>query len=269
MSILHAIILGLLQGATEFLPISSSGHLALAQYFLGAEAPNRFFDIILHVGTLLAIISFYRKEIWRILKDIQSGVVEKRIDKWGIKLAIIVVVASVPTAILGLGIEKFLPTEIDTLVYLVCSLLFINGFILMANKYAPAEGTQKIEEIPISKSILLGLAQGFAVLPGISRSGTTITSALFFGIERTEAAMISFLLSIPAIAGAVILKFDIKELSTTTAFTPYLVGALIAGVSGYIFLSLLVTLLQRAKFHYFAWYCWGLSIFGIIFMMVK
>ncbi len=272
MSILAAIILGLIQGATEFLPVSSSGHLALAQFFLGAEEPNRLFDIVLHVGTLVAIVAFYRKEIWEILRDIKDAIVEKDFNKWGVKLSAIVIIASFPTAILGLAIEKYLPKDINTLAYLVCGLLILNGFILVLNKFAPnpeVEEEKTLMRFPFWKAILLGIAQGFAVFPGISRSGTTITAALFFGISRTEAAMLSFLLSIPAILGALILKFDMAMFAGNDSATPFLLGALIAAVSGYIFLTALVALLKKAKFHYFAWYCWILAGVCLTFLFLR
>ncbi len=270
MSILAAIILGLIQGATEFLPVSSSGHLALAQFFLGAEEPNRLFDIVLHVGTLIAIVAFYRREIWEILRDLKEAMVEREFNKWGVRLTVIVLIASFPTAIIGLLIEKYLPKDITTLAYLVCGFLILNGFILVLNRFAPhpeINDEKTLIRFPYWKSILLGIAQGFAVFPGISRSGTTITAALFFGISRTEAAMLSFLLSIPAILGALILKFDVDMFAGNDSATPFLLGAAIAAVSGYAFLSALVALLKKAKFHYFAWYCWGLAAMCLSFIL--
>lgn len=288
MSTLEAIILGIIQGATEFLPVSSSGHLVLGGTILGLSDPHMLFDIILHVGTLLSVCVFYRADIVMILKGLWRGVQDAASERRagalvapeGARLAALVVLATIPTGIIGLLIKDFVDPEApDAFItpQIVCGLLILNGFILMANAYfqrrseedAPERaGAFNLWNIAPWVALTIGVAQGIAVLPGLSRSGLTITVALALSVHRLHAARFSFLLSIPAILGALVLKFD-TSLFTSGPDNGHLMifglGALTAALVGYVCLVLLTKVLARAQFHHFAWYCWALGIAGSLY----
>ncbi len=285
MTILEAIILGAVQGATEFLPISSSGHLVLGNRLLGLNEPNLLFDIVLHVGTLVAVMGYYRRDIWAVVRDlyvgVTSGVREKSLDAFlsgeGSRLAVLVVLASIPTAILGLMLERVLdPEGGERLVTasVVCGILIVNGCMLFSNRWlmdrevSDRGGRWTLWGVTPLVALGIGLIQGIAVLPGVSRSGATITLALLLGVSRNEAARFSFLLSIPAILGALVLKLDVDLFANADAATvlPFLTGAAAAAAVGLVCLMWLVKLLRDARFHHFAWYCWAVGIAGLVLL---
>jgi undecaprenyl-diphosphatase len=281
MGFFEAMFLAVVQGATEFLPISSSGHLVLGQTFLGISEPQLLFDIVLHVGTLLAVVVFYRDSIRDIVVDSVQGArktLQTRnprtfFEGEGARVAALVVLATIPTGVLGLLLERWLDPEGGERVItasVVCGILIVNGFILITHRWLRErdvrhQGLLTVWNLTVAGALLVGLAQGVAVLPGISRSGTTITAALLLGVTRTQAARFSFLLSIPAILGALVLEFDLDAfLGSTDNLVVFIMGALVAAVVGYLCLRLLVILLERAQFHHFAWYCWAIGIVGLI-----
>lgn len=288
MTLLEAIILGVIQGATEFLPVSSSGHLVLGQHMLGLQEPQLLFDITLHVGTLISVMAFYRRDILDIIKGLLTSIkrlvttrdLKQSLEPEGTKLALLVLLATLPTGIIGMLLKDLLEPEhgqrpISAM--MVCGILIINGFILKTNAYfakrdqqtsAPErEGLLTRWRITPALALLIGVAQGVAVLPGISRSGMTITTALALRVDRAHAARYSFLLSIPAILGALVLKFDLSLFAQGGAalIGTYIAGAIAASVVGYGCLILLTHMLKRAQFHHFAWYCWALGIAGLIY----
>lgn len=287
MSILPAILLAIVQGATEFLPISSSGHLVLGQYLLGIKEPQLLFDIVLHVGTLVAVVVFYRTTIVEILRDSWTGLravgrTRKLADFFegeGARVGALVVAATVPTGIIGVFLERLIDPKDGPPVFspsVVAGILILNGFILISHRWlreseARHTGLLTVWNLTLAGAILIGVAQGIAVIPGISRSGSTITAALLVGTSRVEAARFSFLLSIPAILGALVLKFDPTVFAGTGGGTIaiFLTGAAVAGIVGYFCLRLLVLLLQRAQFHHFAWYCWAVGIIGLIALQMN
>lgn len=282
MTLLDALILAVVQGVTEFLPISSSGHLVLGQAFLGIEDPNLLFDIVLHVGTLLAVMFFYRESIVAIVADSATGLrafarTRSSDDLFageGARIALFVLIATIPTGIIGLGLERVIDPDSGARLItapVVCGLLLLNGCILITHRWirerAPrASNALLLWNFTLVGAVVVGVAQGFAVLPGISRSGSTITAALLMGSTRTEAARFSFLLSIPAILGALVLKFDPAVFAGHGVATAAIfgLGAVVAAVVGYFCLRLLVLLLERAQFHHFAWYCWAVGIVGLV-----
>lgn len=286
MNLLEAILLGMVQGATEFLPVSSSGHLKLGQYLLAIQEPQLLFDIVLHVGTLLSVMLFYWRDVAMVLTGSVQGtkalVREKKLEAFfapeGVRLAALVVLSTIPTGILGVLIGKFLdPDDGPSLATptLVCGLLILNGFILISNAYflkreqssPPPErkGLLTLWEITPMIAIMIGVFQGLAVLPGISRSGVTITLALALLVQRLHAARYSFLLSIPAILGALVLKFDASIFGRDPGvWLIFGAGALTASVVGYLCLLLLTRMLENAHFHHFAWYCWAVGIIGLL-----
>lgn len=286
MSILDAVLLGLIQGLTEFLPISSSGHLVIGQHLLGIDEPQLLFDIILHVGTLLAVIAYYWKDVRDVvvgLKDGLTGFARTRsLDSLaapkGARLAYLTILATVPTGLIGVFLEKKLdpPAGAEPLFTapVVAGILIVNGFILFINRFLttrkPVERTStwSLWNITPLLAIAIGVAQGIAVTPGLSRSGLTITCALLLGVMRVEAARFSFLISIPAIVGALVLKFDLATFThaSTHELIAFGLGAVVSAAVGYAAILILVEMLKKARFHHFAWYCWAVGILGLVLL---
>jgi undecaprenyl-diphosphatase len=287
MNFIEALLLGLLQGMTEFLPISSSGHLMLGERFFGIAEPQLLFNVMVHVGTLVAVTLFYRKDVWGAVSGVTkaaiAGVQERSIEAFrrfeGARLGVLLVLATIPTGILGVLIDRAIePKSGDPwltpslLPYLICILLIINGFILMSARWfgrekgTLREGKWTLWNITPSIALWIGLAQGLAVLPGFSRSGLTITAAILLGVLRVESARFSFLLSIPAVLGALVLKFD-PDLFTGvggwSTLVSYVCGGIVAGVVGYWSIVVLIKMLKNAQFEHFAWYCWAAGLAGL------
>ena len=263
----QAIILGVIQGLTEFLPVSSSGRLVLTRHLFGLIEPALFFDTSVHVGTMLAVMVVFKAELINIFRSLvatglalwrqQPSPTAQR-DAYGLKLALLVVVGSIPTAIIGLVIQKTLSDWLASL-YLVGAMLIITATILLFTKGRGKTGDD-ILQFSRSKALVVGCVQGLAVLPGISRSGATIAVGLFLGLDRKTAARYSFLLSIPAVAGAELLA--IKDLVGDSASLDgaVLLGAITAFVVGYLALKTLLVLVERGSFYLFAPYCLALGL---------
>ncbi len=201
MSSFQAIILGIIQGLTEFLPISSSGHLVLFQHIFGLKEPELFFDICVHLGTLVAVIIFFRKDLITIITSLIHGSVKfikkeaslsELFQKPDIKLAVLIVIGSVPTAILGLLFKKISDQLFSSLI-IVGVMLIVTGIILWCTRWIKKNG-RLIDGFSIKNSLVIGIIQGLAIIPGISRSGSTIAFGLFLGIERETAARFFYLL---------------------------------------------------------------------------
>ncbi len=250
-SIFQAIILGIIQGITEWLPISSSGHLALAQLFFGMEKSVAF-DVLLHLGTLFVLFIFFRKK----LLELVIGILKR--DKKSIKLAIMIIIASVPTALFGLFFKDFLESLFD-------SILFTGiGFIITAIWiFASVYPKKKKNELNYFHALLIGFAQAISIVPSISRSGATIATGLLLGIKKEEVVEFSFIISIPAILGAALLTA--KDIAAITDIWPAIIGTIFAGIFGYLSLSFLMNIIKKDKFYGFAWYCLvlGIIVLGI------
>jgi len=237
------IILGLIQGITEWLPISSSGHLVIYQEFFNTGTPL-VVDIMLHLATLIVIILVFYKEIFKI---IQAALRFDFNSQYG-KLGKYLLIGSVPTAIIGLAFEDIFEMMFSSLTAIGIALI-INGLILFST--AKMNGKRRLGTV---SAFFVGVAQGLAIVPGISRSGITISAGLFQGIERNTAATFSFLLSVPAIIGAAL--FKIKDLALPEIHTPSLIiGMVVSVIIGYVALKLLLKIVQKKKIHYFAPYC--------------
>ena len=263
MKIWKAVVLGILQGLTEFLPVSSSGHLVLMQHFLGLEEPQVFFDVMLHLGTLGAVVIVYRHPIWLLLRESGTALVNPDFYRHPIrtvegsrhlKLLWFLMLGSVPTGIIAVLFKDQLES-IFAKPMVVGSMLIVTGLILqlprLRRKADNAELPLKAWHTP-----LIGIAQGLAITPGISRSGSTISLPLLFGVSPQTAAEYAFLLSIPAILGAVALKLrDIAEITVL----PVMVGTLASFIVGYIALRILLVTLNRGKFSIFSYYCFALG----------
>lgn len=252
---LQAALLGLVQGITEFLPVSSSGHLVLSQKLLGLHEPEMLFDVAVHVGTLFAVLMVFRADLYAMLRGLWASDTQAR---QGRRMLMLVIAGSIPTALMGLIFKDTFEALFASITAVGLALL-VTGFILMATHYAP-QATRGLEQTGWGRAVLIGIAQGMAITPGISRSGTTIAAGLLLGLERELAARFSFVLSIPAILGA--LALQIKDLGATsqTPMAPLIVGAVVAAITGYAALKLLIKLVKGGRLHWFAFYCWALGL---------
>ncbi|MFW5998753.1 MAG: undecaprenyl-diphosphate phosphatase [Halanaerobiaceae bacterium] len=254
MEILKSLLLGIIQGITEFLPISSSGHLVLFQRILGITEGNLTLNIFLHFGTLIPVLIIF----WNDIKDIILFKSEKKHLIW------LIIVGSIPTGFIGIFLEGYSEILFSS-VLITGFMLLITGFLLyIAEKVK--NYSKQIKDFKSGNAIIVGIAQGMAIIPGISRSGSTIIAALFQKLDKKEAARFSFLLSIPAITGANILK--IKELLNNQSHTgislfPLLLGTLTAAIAGYFAIKYLLHILEAGSLIVFSYYCWILGLIVI------
>ena len=263
MELHQGIILGIIQGLTEFLPVSSSGHLVLGQIFFGITQSQLIFDISVHMGTLLAVMVIYSSDIAAMLSSLFGFLLKAASFKpvahlvnedKNLQMAGLIVIGSIPTAFIGLALKQLEHILFASKV-LVGFMLILTGIILWVSKnYYFSEN--KKNGFGIKKALLIGVTQGIAVIPGISRSGTTIAAGMFMGLDRHTAAKFSFLLSIPAILGAQVLS--IKDMiKGGLIIDPVTIYATIASfITGLIALKILLTLVHSGRFHLFAPYCW-------------
>ena len=257
---IEALVLGVVQGATEYLPVSSSGHLVIFQHLFGLEEPALLFDIVLHVATLLVVVGFYRHDILELLsqtrtagKELVAGegwrTVQERYP--GFRLAWLIVLGTIPTAVIGITLQDTFEAMFGSL-RVVGVMLWVTGAILVSTLLARNQN-RDIAAIKPVDALLIGLVQGLAITPGISRSGATIGVALLLGIERQTAARYSFLLSVPSIVGALLLK--IGDSVNGVGAGAMALGFLAALMSGYVCLIFLIRVLKRGKLAWFAPYC--------------
>jgi len=276
MDIIQAIIIGIVQGLTEFLPISSSAHLIFIQELLGVEQANLAFDVLLHFGTLIAVIGYYYKDIIKMIKAFFSSIADIfrgkfkqgfREDQYK-KLAWMVIIGTVPVAIVGILFNDEIEAAFQT-VTIPAFFLLITGLLLYTSQRINI-GNRSIEKTGIKDSIIVGIGQALAIIPGLSRSGTTIASGLYLGFDKEFAAKFSFLLAIPAILGATLVQ--LKDIGTglDSNLTAYVFGFLAALISGYIAISLLLKLIREKSLDVFAYYCWvvgaAILIYSVFFM---
>lgn len=262
----QALVLGALQGATEYLPVSSSGHLVIAEHLFGLREPTLFFNIVLHVGTLSAIFIYYRRDLAELTRETVAGlgdllrggslsaVLESRP---GFRLALLIAVGTVPTAVIGLVFRSSFERMFGS-VELTGVMLVVTGSVLFLTRFAPKEPSRGIGLV---SALIIGTVQGLAIAPGISRSGTTIAAALFRGVEREEAARFSFLLSIPSITGALLVES--RGASDGVGVGALILGFAAAALVGYLCLALLVQLVKRNRLSIFSYYCWALGLIAI------
>jgi undecaprenyl-diphosphatase len=254
MHFFETIMLGIIQGLTEFLPISSSGHLVLMQKLFGLKEGNLTFDTMLHLGTLLAVLIIFWTDIISMIKKPLS------------RLTILVVAGTIPTAIIGLSFKDFFERLFASGSTLGVEFI-ITGLILWWAESRPF-GHKQLEEVTLADAGIIGVMQGIAILPAISRSGLTIAGALFRGIERDTAARFSFLLSIPSILGAVVLQAkDIRAQGLGDfQLLPMLVGTIMSAIFGYLAIKWMLKLITKGKLKYFAYYVW---ILGTVILVAQ
>ena len=273
MNLFHAIILGTVQGLTEFLPVSSSGHLVLFQHFFGFQEPELFFDICLHAGTLAAIFLVFFQEIRSILKTLarlpalirESGSFKTLFESnEDVRLSVLILSGTIPTGILGILFHE-VADRLFSNVPLVGGMLLITGSLLWITREFKTSG-RPLQGMGLKDALVIGFVQGISILPGISRSGSTISAALILGIDRETAGRYSFLLSIPAILGAIVMGFESDLLEKSSASPMALVGGtLAAAVIGYLALKILLRIIKHGRFYTFSPYCWTVGILTLIF----
>ena len=284
MTVLQGFLLGILQGVAEFLPISSSGHLALAQSLFGLEDVPLLYDIFLHMATLLAVTIYFWPKIWALLKCFGRWITKKQksdnqveisendllcpTDKIGQKTIIAIILTTAITGTFGIFTSKLIP---DLSVKFVCGGFLVTSALLIFSsimeKRQSAKGPKEFTGISIKQSIIIGIMQGFGTLPGISRSGSTIAGALFGGVNRSLAGEFSFIVSIPAILGAFILELkDLGEMSSSIGAAPIIAGCIASFAVGYFSLSVLMKIIKKGKLQWFAAYLIPVGILGLIFL---
>ena len=252
MSYVDAVILGLVQGLTEFLPVSSSGHLVMAQAFLGVPAPGVFLEVALHVATLLSVMIVYRRRLLALL------VGAARWEADAVHYIGMLVLATVPVAVIGFFFRGPIERAFDT-PWITGFMLLVTGAILWSTTLASQD--RSTTEPGTAQALSMGLAQCLALFPGISRSGTTIATGLWLKLDGVRAAEFSFLMSLPAIAGAAVLQ--VPEIQGATLDGPLLAAFATALVAGVAAIKSLVWLVRRQAFHRFAWYVWAA---GLVFL---
>ncbi|MBW2023253.1 MAG: undecaprenyl-diphosphate phosphatase [Deltaproteobacteria bacterium] len=258
MNILDAAILGFIQGLTEFLPISSSGHLVIFQNLLGFAEPQLLLDVTLHVGTLLAVVVYFKEDIFKITRQVLAIVISRIDSSHGTKpdnqdkLILWIIIASIPTALIGFFFKG--PLErLFTSVSVVGVMLLVTGIIIGITYFIPSRYTSRMN-IDLITALLIGTAQGLAIIPGISRSGATIACGLLCGLDRELAGRFSFLVAIPAIIGALLLQLHQQSL-TSAPLTSLTVGFMVSATVGFLCLKILMTMVKKGHLAYFAPYC--------------
>ena len=257
---LSAALLGVVQGLTEFLPVSSSGHLVLFQSWLPVAGDPLAFDLALHLGTLIPVLWVYRADLSGVIVDTTQGE-GPFLDRPGVRLLLLLVAATIPTAVIGLSLEDIFERLFHTPAAVGAAFAVTGTFLWLTKKLK--KGSTPAHGLRWRHAVGIGLAQGLAITPGISRSGSTIAAGLFLGMDREAAARFSFLLSIPAILGAVVLKAGDLDFSGAS-MTPILVGVTTSAISGYIALRVLIRLVRAGDFSKFAYYLWPLAVFALL-----
>jgi undecaprenyl-diphosphatase len=270
MHILSSILLGVIQGLTEFLPISSSGHLIIFHDILNWQpADNMAFDVFLHWGTLLALVLFFYKDIIRYLKAFL-----KSLEKWNLKndldqrISWLILISMIPAVIAGLFLDGILDWYFRNIISVAVFLIVVGLIFLIVEKYSAQ--SKDLSSLNWKKSLILGLAQALALIPGISRSGATISAGLALNINREQSARFSFLMSIPIIFAAGIKKaWDLRDISLGVSdFTAYILGFIAAVIVGYLVVKFLLNYLKNHSLNIFAYYRIILGIVIIIYFLV-
>lgn len=273
MDIIEAVLLGILQGITEFLPISSSGHLVLAQAYTGLSIGGGItFEVVVHFGSLFSILVYFRQRIGQLLRGLWAYLSAPAQWKTGLadnyeaRICFYILLSMIPAGVVGLTMKDLIEAQFQNEVF-VSAMLIVTGFILYSTKFVP-EGTGPVTPM---KAFLVGVSQAVAILPGISRSGTTISTGTWLGIKRDDMADFSFLMVLPVIAGVTLM--DLKDLAesgaSTDAVTLLVVGFFASFISGYFALKTLIHIFKKRGLHPFAVYCWAVGGFSLVWFALK
>ncbi len=273
MSYFEAVVLGLVQGLAEFLPISSSGHLALIQQRFGiSDDKVLLFAVLLHVGTLISVFIVYWKDIWELIvelcltiKDLCTGKGLRLAERPVRKLGVMIIMATIPTAIIGLLFNDFFDSLYTSVIPIGVGLI-ITGFLLVFAERM-GEGNRGIQQMNFRNAIFIGLVQGVAICPGISRSGSTLFGSLICNLDRKFAVKFVFLISIPSILGSAVLEAPaaIEAGVTAADVGPILVGMLVAAVSGLVAIKTMIKIVSDKKLSYFSYYVWALGLIVVLY----
>lgn len=263
MDSLQAVLLGIVQGLTEFLPVSSSGHLVLVPWALGWGEPGLLFDTLVHWGTLLAVVTYFWTDLWGMVKAWVDSVRRRKVDTPEAWMAWLIIIGTIPAMIIGVLLEDFFE-KLFSAPAAVGAFLIVTGAILaMSEIFYPR--IKKRPAVRLPDALLIGLAQAAAICPGLSRSGLTISAGVFCGATREAAARFSFLLSIPIILGAGLLQVlaAIGE-PGSSSLLPLALGFAAAAISGYVAIHFLLGFVRRRKLWPFAIYCWAIGIAALL-----
>ncbi|MBQ7506742.1 MAG: undecaprenyl-diphosphate phosphatase [Lachnospiraceae bacterium] len=290
MSIFYAVIMGLIQGVTEFLPVSSSGHLAIFSGLFHIETPGMLFDVLLHVGTLIAVILCFYRDIGKLLAELLGMIVDlvRNLNVWFSNLTsesrrsyvkivsngyrkfdLLMLVATIPTGIIGVW-DASLVEKLGSILLAPGICLIGTGFLLMlCERIRPGDKTPR--NTTYSNAFMIGIAQGIATLPGVSRSGMTLTACLGSSFKRNYAVRFTFILSIPAILGSLIFELgdvDLSQISSGDAVS-YIIGMAVAAVVGFFCIRVMLVIVRRQRFLPFSIYCFALGAVAIVAWLVQ
>lgn len=273
MTYLDAILLGLVQGLTEFLPVSSSGHLVITRHLLDVPTGGIVFEVVVHLGTALAVCTFMRRKILEVLAGLlrlvraiarRSGVARVIDSDPGARLGLLVAVSAVPTGLIGLFLNDLAARLFESTLVVGIGLL-VTGVLLQVSQRFTGGG-KDVRDVSWFDALVAGVAQGCAIVPGLSRSGTTVSASLLLGLTRETAAELSFLMSIPVILGAAaveLLDYAADPVVSVT-WAHLLLGAAVAAVSGYVAISVFMNQIKKGRLAVFSWYCFAVGAIVIL-----
>ena len=269
MDIIQAVILGIVQGATEFIPVSSSGHLVLVPWLLSWDSPGLLFDTVVHWGTLVAVLAYFWRDWWKLVTAWFGGLFRWDWSDPDAKLMWLIFLGTLPAALIGFLLEDFFEALFGKPGWVSFFMLITAGLLTLSERLGSR--LRQLDDLGWRDALAVGLGQAAAIAPGISRSGATISAGLFRGIERPAAARFSFLLSTPIILGAGLFKlmdlFDAPE--PMSQIPTLLVGFAVAAVVGYLCIWFLLRYLERGKLYPFAIYCACVGVFGLVMTLVR
>ena len=273
MSYLESIVLGLVQGLAEFLPISSSGHLALLQQWFGIEEDKvLLFAVLLHVGTLISVLIVYWKDVWELIvelgltiKDIFTGKGLRLNERPVRKLGVMIIVATIPTGLIGVLFNDFFNGLYNSVIPIGVGLI-ITGFLLVIAERM-GDSNRGIKQMNYRNALFVGVVQGIAICPGISRSGSTLFGSLICNLDRKFAVKFVFLISIPSILGSAVMEAPaaIEAVMSMSELGPILAGMAVAAVSGLIAIKTMIKIVSNKKLSYFSYYVWALGLFVVLY----
>lgn len=267
---INAIIIGLIQGLTEFLPVSSSGHLVLSQHLLGVRMPGLTFEIFLHFGTLVSVFWVFRRRLIDIVKSFLALIKKDQWsrfktceDRW---FGLLLILGSIPTAIIAFLLQDYVTQAFDSTLFVGVALL-LTGALLWVADVIPG-GKKDIGRTTVLDALFIGIFQGLAIFPGVSRSGATISGSLYRGLDKKTAAEYSFLLSVPAVLGASLMEVIglVKDNQMGGDWLFYLVGIVVSATAGIFAIRFFINLLVNNRLRYFSVYCWLVGTLVIIFL---
>ncbi len=264
MNIIEALLLGLVQGVTEFIPVSSSGHLLLGQELFGVDGGGLRYDVALHIGTLVAILLFFWRDLYQIIKDVIYGGAYRRVG-W------FLAIATLPAAFFGALLQGAAESSFRSGYLVAFNLAFVGLLMLLAERLATKQPQVDVKQTNLTQALVIGFSQALALVPGVSRSGSTITAGLFMGLDRVAATRFSFLLAVPIMIGAIlkVVVFDSGSVVDSTGSGVLLVGIGASMLSGLLAIRFLLRFLAHHSLATFAYYRIGLAVITVVFLTIR